>query len=186
MLEKRGMINKKAQVTLFIIIAIVIVAIVLIGFVYRDKIFITTQKIRPEVVAPVQQLVQACLNVAANDALISVGFQGGYVEPMTYLKTNLSEISYWYYNGEDKRPSIENIENELSKYVDLALPLCLRFNPLKDYNLDYNESNTTVLIKNNTVIFNSNFPISIKKNDLVVDLSDFKETIKINLMNIMI
>jgi len=88
--------NRKAQVTIFIIIAIVIIALVVLFFLLRTKV--STQEISdiqnelvqvdPQV-RPVQQYIVDSLDDAVIEGIEILGLQGGYIYLPSEYKTNI-------------------------------------------------------------------------------------------------
>jgi len=75
--------QKRGQVTLFIIIAIVIVAIIVLGLIFVPKLFpggkIPTQAMEPE------PYIQDCVNQYLEPDVKDIAQQGGYLEPQNYI-----------------------------------------------------------------------------------------------------
>ncbi|MCX8194269.1 MAG: hypothetical protein N3G19_02835 [Candidatus Pacearchaeota archaeon] len=81
MSDKRGkssIMNKKAQVTLFIIIAIVVVAIIILAFILVPRLF-PREKIAVKPTDP-EAYIQDCINLALEPAVKLLASQGGYLE----------------------------------------------------------------------------------------------------------
>ncbi|MGV8151389.1 MAG: hypothetical protein ACP5NV_06715 [Candidatus Woesearchaeota archaeon] len=75
---------RKAQVTLFVILGIVI--LVIAGFfIYlnysKQGIVSPTRTEVSEDLKPIQQYVEGCMNSLARDAIIQLGMRGGYIDP---------------------------------------------------------------------------------------------------------
>ncbi|MEM4263387.1 MAG: hypothetical protein QW666_00645 [Candidatus Woesearchaeota archaeon] len=123
--------KKRAQVTIFIIIGIILLLSILL------VVYITTREIAqpveeaiivPEDVKPVHEFITNCLQQTAKRGAALLGQQGGYIfMPAAISKTPSSHIAldpygifmipYWYFEGEDRTPSIEFMQNELKKYI---------------------------------------------------------------------
>ena len=74
--------NKKAQVTIFVILAILIVAVIIIFFAVRNSIVDTSNKI-PIQIIPIYDFVTGCIEDSGYNALYTIGQQGGYFIPST-------------------------------------------------------------------------------------------------------
>ncbi len=175
--KKRG---KKGQVTLFVIIAILIVVLGVAGYFIYQNYQKTQEQIKIQTFLPLKQTVDDCLDITSNDALFISGLQGGYIEPKRFLETNLSKITYWYYEGQNIKPSIDTIENEISGYINIALPLCLGLNAPKNFELNYDEARTVTAIKENKILFNVDFPIVAKQQELTIKFNKFDTKIDSN------
>lgn len=174
--------DKKGQVTLFVIIAILIVAAGIAGYFIYQNHQKTMEQIRIQTFLPVKQAVNDCFYITSNDALFISGLQGGYTEPKRFLETNLSKITYWYYEGQSIKPSIKTIENEISHYINIALPLCLSLNTPNNFELNYDLAKTTTTIKENEILFVADFPIVAKQQELTVKFNKFNIKIDSNFL----
>ena len=125
-------VNKKAQVTVFIIIAIILVTAVAIFFIFRESLI--TERI-PVSIEPVYVSFLSCLE---DDTLVGIdvlGSQGGYIslpdfEPGSAYMPFSSQLNflgnpipYWYYvsgNNVQKEqvPSKREMEDQLEEFID--------------------------------------------------------------------
>lgn len=128
--------QKKAQVTLFIIIAIVIIALALLTiFLLRARIAI------PSKLQPAEDYFKDCIDVNVKEAVQLAGMQGGYIklptfEPASsympfsnYLVYLGMQVPYWFYISgnniaREQKPSIENIEMQFEEYLQEKLLEC--------------------------------------------------------------
>ena len=129
-LPKSKKISKKSQATILIILAIVIVAGILIYFVFRGALFFTGP---PKDLEPVYNYYLNCIEQETQTAVAILSQQGGYIEsefsPGTVFMPFSSHLNflgigipYWYYisgNGliKDQAPSKEKIEQELGNFL---------------------------------------------------------------------
>lgn len=133
------MLKKRAQITVFIIIGIILLLSVLL------LVYITTREIAqpieeaiivPEDVKPVHEFITNCLQQTAKRGAALLGQQGGYIYmPAAISKTPSSHVSldpygvvmipYWYFEGEDRTPSIEFMQAELNRYIYDNLRTCI-------------------------------------------------------------
>ncbi len=129
--------GKRAQITTFIIIGIVILLAMAVFLIARSRL--AGQQpltISPEV-EPIYHFVTSCADQLATEAIQKVGVTGGYVDIPAEIKYNpasyvsISPIAnvkmpYWYYDGVLNIPSIEFIESQISDHVKNGMPACLR------------------------------------------------------------
>ena len=111
--------RKKGQVTIFIIIAILIVAVGLIIFFVFPKIK-TTQADTTNPVA----FIEACIKDDIEDAIEKVSLQGGSIEPENYYLYQDDKIEYLCYTNEFYLPCLvqrpmlkQHIENEIENEI---------------------------------------------------------------------
>jgi hypothetical protein len=94
-MQKRGhILNKSAQVTIFIIIAIVIVALGILLFLFYPRITGFFQEIDPE------QFIQTCMSSEIQKNLDLISRQGGVTEPSNYILYQNDKVEYLCYTNE--------------------------------------------------------------------------------------
>jgi hypothetical protein len=126
------MIGKKGQMTIFVIIAIVLVAGIVTFYALRGQIFVTQI---PADLQPVFDYYASCIKDEAQAAISLAGSQGGHVDPGVYIpgsnyapfssQLNFlgSPVPYWFYisgNGVVKEnvPSKSQIADGISSYIE--------------------------------------------------------------------
>jgi len=180
-------INKKAQVTLFIILAILMIAAVIIFFVARGLI-VPEGRATPEVSS---LFIQACVEDSMRDAIQKISSQGGYVENNLSVRFKFSDekeysnISYLcYINGlfspciNQEPMLIKHLENEIEKEVSGNVEQC--FSDYADgleqqgYEVQkvYNGFNITLAPEK--IILNIDGEITTEKADEKIILKDIK------------
>ena len=184
MTNKRG--NKRGQATVFIIFGIAIVIGIILMFYLRSsfidettggKIFFLDDA--GKIGAPVENYVQSCLEKTSENALIFIGKHGGYYN-LPQATDTLFSLPYYLYAGESKIPSKEEVERQLSLYVNNELFFCLRgFYEFYNQGIQVKtgEANTTAKINENNVFFDVNLPIYIKKGDVSKNLEKFSASV---------
>lgn len=128
--------QKKAQVTLFIIIAIVIVALALFAF-----FFFRAQIAIPSKFQPAESYFKDCVDLKVKEASQLAGMQGGYLE-MPEFETGSSympfsnqlnylgmAIPYWFYVSgnniaKEQRPSLPDVEVQFENYLRESVKEC--------------------------------------------------------------
>jgi hypothetical protein len=102
----------------------------------------------------------------AKDALFTIGIQGGYYkEPKEVYSFGWMFIPYYYKEDLFLMPAKDEIESELSNYVDDKLTFCLDNIDIGDFKLDYKKSKTKTIINPGQIIFNIDIPVSLSKED---------------------
>lgn len=129
---------KKAQVGVFVLVALVIVAGIAIFFIVRNQIY--EGGISPEL-APVYDYYQSCIESETRAAVQIAGAQGGRINVGEYFpgsdfapfSSHLNflgtAVPYWYYisaNGliKENVPSKNLMEEEIAEYVKEGLGFC--------------------------------------------------------------
>ncbi|MEK0336615.1 MAG: hypothetical protein QQN41_04175 [Nitrosopumilus sp.] len=173
------MINKRGQVTIFIIIAIILIAVVALYFTLRG----TLQKevYTPEV-APIANFVQECIDQTFEDSLIAVAKQGGY-SGYTYLeKTNEEGVTYYLLEGKDYVPSKKRVEKEISEYLNRKFFLCSRhFVNFTEYQIEEGNFESSIRILDKKVVLTINYPLTITKGKSSSRIEDFESEVQVRL-----
>ena len=170
--------KKKGQVTIFIIIAIILIAGVALYFVFRDKISVSSYDSTSE---PIVNFVQECIDQTFEDSLIAVAKQGGY-SGYTYLeKTNEDGVTYYLLGGKDYMPSKKRVETEISEYFERKFFLCSRhFINFTDYQITEGNFESSTKINDQSVELEIRYPLTITKGGKTSRVKDFESEISID------
>lgn len=124
--------QKRGQVTLFIIVGIVILSVIL-GFIFLSS-DVTKEELETEAelvslggTASVKFFVDSCLKTVSEKGLDKVARQGGYYDvPLDYSILFFDDmLPYYYADGKTIILGVEEAEKELEKYIEENLPTCL-------------------------------------------------------------
>jgi len=130
--------NKGGQVTIFIIIAILIIAAIGIFFAFRGNLFKTSL---PAELEPVYAYYLSCIEAEALDGTLILGEQAGYIEQpefspaSTYMPFSSQldflgiGVPYWYYisgNGvvREQIPSKAKMQSQLNDFLEERVLEC--------------------------------------------------------------
>jgi hypothetical protein len=174
--------SKRSQITIFIVIAILLVATVSVVFYVSkgsknevlQKSFFGKLGFK-NYIDEAKDSISQCMISDTQDALKTIGIQGGYYKkPDKYVDLGWAFVPYYYYQGQSLMPSKTNVEEQLSMYVDDKFTGCLNDLGFKDSNIEYKNSNTKVSISKGQIVFKIDMPVSIKKDSEVttIDLKD--------------
>lgn len=132
MLKKRMMKNKSGQVTIFIIIAVIIVAGALLVYSFFPQI---KTSLSGEEATP-QSFIQTCIEKEIQNSVDKLSVQGGSLNPENYILYEDNKVEYLCYTEEFyktctvQQPSlIPHIESEITKNIDGKVNSC--FSSLK-------------------------------------------------------
>lgn len=183
---------KRAQVSLFVILAILIVAGVSLIFYVKYAMPVPTQ------LKPVEDYFLGCISNLAVEGAMVLGEQGGYIQSPQYEAGSAympsgsqinfygSVIPYWFYvsgNNIQKTqvPSINDMEKELGNYVANHINEC-DFSQLADYSVITGDSaKAKAKISDSGVSVDVSYPITIQYGDIVKTISRHSVTAKTNL-----
>jgi hypothetical protein len=164
--------NKNAQVTIFIIIAILIIAAAVLIYLFYPKISTTlgTQEDTP------QTYIQSCIEKEITDAITTVSLQGGSINPENYILYNDTKIEYLCYTNQYyqscliQQPMLkEYIEAQIKSAISKNATSC--FNSLKSsyqkqgYDIDMKNGAVTVELLPKRVITTFNYSVTATKGD---------------------
>ena len=141
--------QKRGQITIFIMIAILLVVFIALFFFARMDYLAGEE---PPEVQIINEYIQKCVETTAEDALHRIGQTGGY-----YLVTEdaIADIEVAYYLDKDSNlmPSKEQIELELSAYMDDFLFFCTQsFTEFSEVDIVQSPISTQTRILNDKVI----------------------------------
>jgi hypothetical protein len=187
---------KRGQVTIFIIIAIIIVALIAGFFLLRGGV----EKAQvPVFMDSLYNSFLSCLEEDVNTGISVLESQGGYIElpefspgsrymPFSSQLNFLGNpIPYWYYvsgNGIEKEqvPSLKDMESELEGFIEKEIKNCV----LEEYyeqgfEISQGEPKADVTIKNNLVRVNLDMSLGITKADETALVSSHKIDVNSNI-----
>lgn len=162
---------KRGQISIFIIIAIILVGLVAIFFLVKGGISSNNGKVDTEV-QPIYDHIKECIKEVGEDSIEYIGQTGGYYD-VSELSTE-TNIAYYVHDNKNIMPSKEKIEEEIESYVNNMIYFCNNeFVDFPDYEISVGEINTEAKIKNGKVVFNSKVPLSILNNEKTYTFEDF-------------
>jgi len=170
---------KGGQVSIFVIIAVLILAVIIAYIIVSQNNIATENKIDNEI-EPIHSFVEECLQNSVEEALFYIGQTGGYV---TVPQPNLEEgVAFYLYDGKNYMPSRETIQNEISSYVDFSLPFCINdFEMLSDFDIEKEGFTINVTIEDKKVFLNLNYPLTITKGESAYHIENFNTEIPVRL-----
>jgi hypothetical protein len=151
---------KRAQVTLFVMIGLVMMVVAALFFYAVD---ITQQRnVRVAEISSAKQVVEYCLDAVAEDALITVGKNGGFAEAAN--DRGPLNATYLADAGENKVPEPAQVSEELSDYIEHNLHKCIDgFSALEAKGIEVDvtgDPEVTAIIAESDVQFSVNYAIA--------------------------
>ena len=176
------MLNKRGQVTLFVILAIVIVAGIFVFFSFRDGLQIKPSI--PTTIQPIHNFVQNCLEETSENSLVRIGNQGGYF--LIFDEPSIEgRIPYYLQRKQNTILTQEEIEQNLAGFIYEELSFCiLNFKDFRsEFEIEHNLENINSQILDNQVRFTLDYPVTISKisSEITYQLKDFEINIPIRL-----
>jgi len=174
------MMNKRGQVTIFIIIAVILIAAVILYFVLKDSFPPEETLIET---SPVINFVQECFDQTLEGTLQNISKQGGY-SGYSYLsrETTDSGVNYYLIEKNNYFPSKDFVEHQIEEYFERKFFLCTRhFIDFRDYNIEEGLLETSVNINDEEVILKADYPLTITKSKSTFRTKNFESQVKVRL-----
>ena len=122
----------------------------------------------------VTNYITSCLHLTAQDALIAIGQQGGYLNlPEDHHELNLPYL----YDKENKARTKEQVAEDLAQYINTNIQTCADFKPLHKQGyktIDQQTPVTTILFGRKTVEFILNWEFKFQKGEQQLFFSEFQ------------
>jgi len=186
--------QKRGQITIFIIIGILILCIIagfllLKGKIVEEEVKVEEEKIIESVQlgGGVQNYVENCIEKTGREALIFIGEQGGYYELPEVYDPDF-KLPYYFYEENDLSPSKDKVEEELAKYMEEMLFFCVEgfeYFKEKGYEIEQGEIESGAEILEGKVKFKVNFPVYMVKGSVGKELLFFETDIPSRLKTIL-
>jgi len=191
--------HKKAQISVFLLIGIVILVIIGIFLYQRTQVVKAPEMAAPVNVAAVQVYVQQCLEKTASDAVLYIGQHGGYYympeEFSVFPDINtlnvetpapLLNIPFYFYEGKDFVPTKEEMEKQLSYYVSFNLPGCADLGAFaqQGFKVEAGAVNVNSAIGEKNVVFIVDYPVNISRGNEKQTISRFTTVVNADLIKL--
>ncbi|VVB78247.1 Uncharacterised protein [uncultured archaeon] len=175
--------GEKAQLSVFIILAIMIVIVLFFLFRGRSDIGLMLSKSD----SPVDK-IQKCIRDSAKDATIKIGSQGGSFDPKNYYLYEDNKVDYLCYTEQYYKACImqkpllkQSMEQELKKYLDPKIKDCI--DSIKGslenqgYSVDYKNPESTVQLIPNSILIDTAIELKLSKDSKVQSYKNIKTDI---------
>lgn len=175
------MIKKRAQVTIFIIIAIILVAGISLFFLVKNNSPPAIENIRSNI-QPAYLVIQSCLKETGENALYKLGENGGVIWPLKTLSSGET-----YYTSDDRFSTLGELEGSISMYVNENMNACLEKYSLNLSGFKINNKNFTIQtqIKQGSILFGySRGYILIERQETIYELKNFDVSFETDFLNI--
>jgi hypothetical protein len=188
--------NKSGQITIFIIIAIILVSAVIIFFMVKDRLF---QVEIPPNVAPIYTSFLSCLEGEALVGIDVLESQAGYIylpdfEPGSEYMPFSSQLNflgnpipYWYYVSgnniqKEQVPSKREMEDQLKRFIEQEVRGCdFDIYYEQGFEIEQGEPNSEVRILDNKVEIDLDMNLNIHRGEDSSIIRDHKITVESNL-----
>lgn len=194
------MLQKKGQVTFFIIIGILLlISVTLVLYFGTEKITKTIGEARdvPLEFKSIHTFVQQCLEETSLRSVLLLGTQGGFIDVPARISTNPKAVisltpsgdlslPLWYFAGETRMPTVAFMEQELSNVITRQMETCLK--GLNDpaftnqFTFLFPKTMTTdVRIDNRAVFVQFSYPLTVAKEEERFSFTTFSTRLDVKL-----
>jgi hypothetical protein len=171
--ENHLSMSKRSQITVFIIIAVLIVVAVFIIYYSlqssrEQKLDATFQNdvATKADVNSLQNSVGECMKDSTYNALRTIGIQGGfYAKPAHAYDLGWAFIPYYYYSGNYLMPDKQRVQDELSGFVEDKMVECVDKLSYKNFDLIAGDPKTLTTLTKGKAKFVIDMPLTLKKGD---------------------
>ena len=164
------MSNKRAQVTLFVIIAIAIVAGVLLLVSLKPELNPLAKEPEPS------SYIEKCMRDSASEALDLLSAQGGTLKPTGYALYNNEKVSYLCYTSDyysrcvNQQPMLKySVESEITDYVKPKLQQCIsnlkQQYTKRGYTIETGVMQLKTTLQPKKVVVELSMPLTLKKEE---------------------
>ncbi|RMF54784.1 hypothetical protein D6745_04070 [Candidatus Woesearchaeota archaeon] len=169
--------GRKAQITAFIIIGIILlISLFIVVYVRNESQYFKPEQIIPAELQPMIGYVESCAEEKAFEAVTRLGMQSGFIyfpqrieqNPLSYLSiapNGLMKMPYWFYEGVNQTPSIERMQRDISIFVEETMPSCLEnLTAFKGqyYVVELGNISAQTTIANENVVVNVHYPLEFR------------------------
>lgn len=191
---------KKGQVTIFIIIAVAVISIILLFFLYKSGV-VPNISFGKEINS--DSFLQSCLEDKIKESVGILSLQGGSIEnPLNKTfkfseEEKTREISYLCYTQNDNELCINqnsmlinSVENEIKNYISDEVENC--FSDLKkslekrNYDLSSDYKSFEVNLEERRINVELDAEMTITKNDETLTKKDFNVFVKSKIYNLLV
>ena len=186
--------NKRGQVTIFVIIGIALIILILLIIFLRNKVYIGTASTENlEAQFPqIQQHIEECLIEVAEPRIRQMARQGGFINVVeaTFRDYNNFPVHYLCFNIQDQPNcrsrflTLQQMEEELSQFIKDDLEReCLNVQAFDKLGFTLNEGSLEIdaSIGQDTVVIEATKPITLSKGEASAEESIFTSTVDLPL-----
>jgi hypothetical protein len=185
--------NRRGQVTIFIILAILVVGGIVAYLIFRQNVSSVSL---PASIQPVYTTFLSCVEEQTQIGIDLLGTQAGYIElpefepGSSYMPFSSqldflgNPIPYWYYVSgnniqREQIPTEQDMEKSLADFIDNRISYCNFDNYYEEgFEISLGESKTVVDMKKGNVVISMNLDLSVNKGEDSVVVSNHNFEVK--------
>jgi len=166
-------VSKKAQLTIYVLLAIVIVVFVIVYFLTDSNEGVIYQNDGSEAI--LDSLIN-CLEFTSKSSLYLITYQGGYNSPPNEsFSFSPTFFPYYYFDGDILLPHVDSFETEMSQYIEENLASCFEEVDDGGFSISYGSPFVETDILDEGVVFTIDMPVLLIKGDKnrIIELSEY-------------
>jgi len=184
--------SKKGQITVFMVIGIVLLIAVFLYFSISGMI--EKNKLQAEIegaglptdIRPIKNYIEKCIYEIGVPGIYLLGSQGGYINPPygETFETDYANMAYGYFNGEERLPTIPDMEEQISGYMADHIMPCVAGVDLfgeMGYEIERETPIVSSIISKEDIIIKVEMPTTIKRREIIWKHEDYVKRIPIRL-----
>ena len=172
--------KKRGQFTLFVVLGVVLLLVVGAVMYYNGNLSSVYSSLSggvslPSQVQEVADHVQECVDTSAYEAVVNIGYTGGYysLPALSYIDSNLSYVvPYYLYDGVDSSLSSDALSSELNAYISSLVTSCVYFEQFSSFTITSGEISVDSTIDQNVVSVEVSYPLVVGVDQESYTLSD--------------
>ncbi|MBM3247085.1 hypothetical protein FJZ17_00910 [Candidatus Pacearchaeota archaeon] len=165
--------EKRAQITLFVILGIVIVTIILLFFYFKSNNLLFNDSIPPEV-QPTYDFIIDCIEKISYQGFYNMAKVGGNYPLDTFFSEQ--NIPLYLENNISLAPKIKDLNSVYNNYLNFNLQSCLKnLRNTSNLNISYGNFSSSLFIKEEKILIRPEFPIMILRDERILKLIISKE-----------
>lgn len=175
-------LSTRSQVSIFIILALMVIGLILIFTLFQLRVLDISSGINniPGDIKPINAFIENCVEKSSKEAVYYIGDSGGYTN-LPNLSTE-NKVAYYFYDKNNYMPSKERVEYELSDYMNNAMLFCTKnLVDFPEFEVKNAEINSTAEILDDKVIFKVKYPVSVSRGDVSYKFNSFETQVNVRL-----
>lgn len=180
---------KKGQITLFIIIGVILILAISTFFIFfNNNVEQDLNTVSNQESSNLNLFVEDCLSETLKKGLYEIGMLGGFrTMPLANFFSEYGEAAYHYYQGLNLAPTIEDVQQNLEDYIYDEIQYCfMNFIEFKNmgYEVETGDLNVNVILAQEDVSVNLNYPINLIQNEERINLNNFNTRTNVKLRQV--
>lgn len=183
-MEESATMNRKAQITVFIIIGLAVLT--LFGILFYMKGSVLWGDNTPKDMKPLKVFIEQCVKDSAEYSTYLIGIQGGMINlDEDHFEDSYLKASY-VYTDRVNLPSTTLMQNELAAEISRNIKPCLNnFADFPQFNITDGIPKADVKFTMDKIFVDVKFPITVKSMSTEVSWQDFSTELDVRMLTLL-